>query len=1036
MVLLSLLGVIIGYVFYDDVKDWVITEVRDYLSHMEYGELKMGEMDISLFHPFPGMTVQINEIQFYEKKDSLNVLNETPILYFKQLNLTFDAWELIRNKNLIVTSLRINDGILDIVSFDDNTTNLERAFSKPKKVKEHAVPSDSLAIKTTSPKVKTSNSHIKKPDKGQQLLSINLKEIRLKNITLNYNNPSEQYATQTEIAELYGKLLLNKQGISSNLQTSFKIVKSTKLPTIAEQGPMSLKLNMDFIEASQLITIKKGDLSFKNLHAGISGSFDYKNQHYIDMSFDASSNNISFLSKLLKEDILKENKSLVEKAKMILKGTIKGKLKNNMPKLDVNFGVKDLSIAIPFRKDKFSNIGFEGEFHSGEKADFSGAQLSIRNIRGKTPGGSITGNAYISDFKNPYLKSNIKLSLNLEGFDDVFDLPKIDALKGRIHFDSEIDGRLNLKNQNEPVSIGSWSFKMEDIGFKYIPTEKVISKLNGTLNASENNVVINNFSMDYAGSDLNINGHIENLYHFIFQKEQDIVSDFEIRSHQIFTDHFIQRPNAKAVISDRISNLHLNTHITMRDYDLNDPYFYKINTTITHLSFDLDALPSISNIKGNCDFYKSEKGLIFNLHEFQGILPFGELNINGNVFFPPDFKTLELNADLKLKEVPQEYVLELINDLKGQKFLGTKQLKREEITFLNGNLMVSGNMELVPFALEKARIKNSNISFNPPNSGSYNLQNVNIDVSDLYFLHEKGSKKIVGVKSATGEIHIDTVNTSIIKNLPVDVILTGASDLFKIEFKTLRGITGIDKGKMLLDISKDLPVFDLEYNIKEAPIKSVLKNFTTEQLMDGNFSTSLKIKGEGKKLDEITRSLKGHIMVTGESFELYGIDLDNLLKKYERSQKFNLTDISAFMIAGPIGTLVTKGADFTSLISAHLEPEHRTHVSKAMASWKIEKGIIETQDVAFSTKVNRLAFKGAFNFINESIPGFTVYVVDKNGCSLMEQTIQGNIGEIEIGKLKIAKTFLGSVINLVNSVVGSDCEPVYTGVIEHPIPAD
>jgi len=164
--------------------------------------------------------------------------------------------------------------------------------------------------------------------------------------------------------------------------------------------------------------------------------------------------------------------------------------------------------------------------------------------------------------------------------------------------------------------------------------------------------------------------------------------------------------------------------------------------------------------------------------------------------------------------------------------------------------------------------------------------------------------------------------------------------------------------------------------------------------------------------------------------------LDNLLKKYERSQKFNLTDISAFMIAGPIGTLVTKGADFTSLISAHLEPEHRTHVSKAMASWKIEKGIIETQDVAFSTKVNRLSFKGAFNFINESIPGFTVYVVDKNGCSLMEQTIQGNIGEIEIGKLKIAKTFLGSVINLVNSVVGSDCEPVYTGVIEHPIPAD
>jgi hypothetical protein len=61
-------------------------------------------------------------------------------------------------------------------------------------------------------------------------------------------------------------------------------------------------------------------------------------------------------------------------------------------------------------------------------------------------------------------------------------------------------------------------------------------------------------------------------------------------------------------------------------------------------------------------------------------------------------------------------------------------------------------------------------------------------------------------------------------------------------------------------------------------------------------------------------------------------------------------------------------------------------------------------------------------------------VVDKNGCSLMKQTISGKTDNIQVGKLKVAKTLLGSVINLVNKVVGANCETVYDGEIAHPNP--
>jgi AsmA protein len=164
-----------------------------------------------------------------------------------------------------------------------------------------------------------------------------------------------------------------------------------------------------------------------------------------------------------------------------------------------------------------------------------------------------------------------------------------------------------------------------------------------------------------------------------------------------------------------------------------------------------------------------------------------------------------------------------------------------------------------------------------------------------------------------------------------------------------------------------------------------------------------------------------------------GLALDELLSKYRRSQNFNLADVGAFVVAGPLGTAVTKGADFTTLITAELKPDDKTLVSKAHLQWGVENGFLQTEDVAFRTERNRLAFQGGIDFVNDSIPGLTVYLIDEKGCSLMEQRIYGRTNDLKTGKLKIAETLLGSVINLVKSVVGDDCRPVYSGRIVHPI---
>ena len=80
----------------------------------------------------------------------------------------------------------------------------------------------------------------------------------------------------------------------------------------------------------------------------------------------------------------------------------------------------------------------------------------------------------------------------------------------------------------------------------------------------------------------------------------------------------------------------------------------------------------------------------------------------------------------------------------------------------------------------------------------------------------------------------------------------------------------------------------------------------------------------------------------------------------------------------------------------------------------------------------RIAFDGKIVIKHDTIPGITIAVVDKNGCSLMDQRVYGKTSKLRTGKLNVTKTLLGPVINFANAVVGNDCKPVYKGKVKHP----
>jgi AsmA protein len=190
----------------------------------------------------------------------------------------------------------------------------------------------------------------------------------------------------------------------------------------------------------------------------------------------------------------------------------------------------------------------------------------------------------------------------------------------------------------------------------------------------------------------------------------------------------------------------------------------------------------------------------------------------------------------------------------------------------------------------------------------------------------------------------------------------------------------------------------------------------------------------GKSDDEVMRSLSGDLSLNGENLMLYNIDIDVLVAKYEQSQNFNLVDLAAFLLAGPVGPVLTKSYNFGRLYEA--SQGGKGVVRKLVSVWKVENGIAEARDVALASKKQRIAMTGGLNFINERFEDVTVAALDERGCAVYSEKVHGPFRASQIEKESIFASMAGSVMNPLKVgwefLQGEECTVFYAGSVWHP----
>jgi AsmA protein len=221
-------------------------------------------------------------------------------------------------------------------------------------------------------------------------------------------------------------------------------------------------------------------------------------------------------------------------------------------------------------------------------------------------------------------------------------------------------------------------------------------------------------------------------------------------------------------------------------------------------------------------------------------------------------------------------------------------------------------------------------------------------------------------------------------------------------------------------------------SISKLQIVDFSKAVTPEKIAEGALDFSANLTMHGTPETGVMGTVAGEASLHGNDLVLNIGDLDKEFSNYESTQSFNLIDVGAFFLAGPLGVAVTKGYDYSRILK---KSEGHTTIRTLISQWKLERGIAQAQDVALATPKNRIAMIGGLNLVNDTYDDVTVALVDPQGCPRVEQKIHGSFRKPQVEKPNVVTTITGPARKLLNkgkSLLGAKCTVFYVGAVAAP----
>jgi uncharacterized protein involved in outer membrane biogenesis len=414
-------------------------------------------------------------------------------------------------------------------------------------------------------------------------------------------------------------------------------------------------------------------------------------------------------------------------------------------------------------------------------------------------------------------------------------------------------------------------------------------------------------------------------------------------------------------------------------------------------------------------------------------------------FFPSMLVTLE---DVHIRNRGTEVVtarearigIYFVPLLKGQVRIGRVALEHPSISIerdadgtFNFERSGAARGPLPNLNLEKVALSGGAFRYVDKQSGEgFEAADCSLDASGLQ-LSGRGRPGImknlsVAAQLACGEVRAKNRAASDLK-----LSVAGQRGIFELKPLTLRAFAGQGSGNIRADYTGAVPRYQVRYSLSQFLVEEFLKQLSPEHLAEGPMDFSANLSMRGATMNELRGTMAGELSLRGKNLILDGRDLDRQFARYESSQTFNLVDVGALFLAGPVGLAVTKGYNFASIFQGS---GGRSEIRTVVSEWKVERGVAQSQDVAMATNKNRVALRGRLDFVNQRFDDVTVALIDAKGCVRAQQRIHGAFMKPVLEKPSALKSVTGPVVGLLKKVgnlfPGGECDVFYAGSVASP----
>ncbi len=529
-------GVLLGYYYQDDVKEYVIGELNKQLNTQVI--VDGNDIDFTVIRSFPMASINFKNIKAL---DAIESEHKDTLFNAQEISLKFSLIDLFK-KNYIIKKVEINHSVVNLKIDRQGNDNFH--FWK------------------------------ESTDTAESNFSFKLEQIILKDVDVSYLNKKakQNIALTIKKCNLSGDFSNDKYTLETENDIYVNRLKFENTNYISKKN-IHTELALEVDNQTKSYKIKDGFFKIENLAFEIYGNVISANQNpVLNLGIKGKDMDIQSVLSLIPEKYKEKINNYKSDGEFYFNATIQGSISDTQtPEIKADFGINGADITQTSSSITLQNVNLKGSYFNGSKTNSS--NLILNPVSFTINQGSINGNLSLQNLDHPSFAGKVISSMSLDDLQQFFKIDTIESVTGQVKIDAEFSGEAMADGNGTYDNIQtSGNLSISNANLKIKNNKLLYNNLNGEFKFNKNDLIVDQFNGNISSTDFELKGFFRNVISFFIKENEDITIEASLNSKNVNLNELLENKSEENGSSEY--KLKFSEHI-----DVN------LNTEITHLEF-------------------------------------------------------------------------------------------------------------------------------------------------------------------------------------------------------------------------------------------------------------------------------------------------------------------------------------------------------------------------------------------------------------------------------------------------------------------